>query len=139
MIGVPLAVTAAMVFIVTFFQVFFGAILATLWFSFSAIATVTALVSLNTKRRWFGRDRKVTLGHLFLIVMSTWVAAWIIATIAYICVTLILTPAASASYLMGVLVSAVLGTAPFLFVYVLTSAIQLRHYSRFSTRGRGAE
>jgi hypothetical protein len=139
MIGVPLAVTAAMVFVVTIFQVFFGAILATLWFSFGAIATVTALITVNTKRRWFVRDRKVTLGRLFLIVISTWVAAWIIATIGYSCVALILTPGASASYLTGVLASAALGIAPFLFVYALTSAIQLTQHSRFSARGRGTE
>jgi hypothetical protein len=124
-IGTPLAVTAAMVLIAALIQVFLGAIAALLWLTFGLTATLFALVALNSGRPWFSRQTPVLKGRLFLILVVTWTVAWLASSVLYALVTWLATPESSASYAVGVLLSAALGSLPFLVVYTVTSALQL--------------
>lgn len=114
-----------MVLIAALIQVFLGAIAALLWLTFGLTATLFALVALNSARPWFSRKTPVGKGRLFVVLLVTWAATWLASSVVYALVTWLATPQSSASYVIGVLLSAALGAMPFFAVYTLTSALQL--------------
>ncbi|WP_431277795.1 hypothetical protein [Leifsonia poae] len=117
--------TAVMVLVAMTFGVFFGTIVAILWLAYGIVATGFALVSLSSARPWMGAARPMARRRMFLILLGTWFAAWGITGVLYSTVALILTPASSLGYALGVLGSVALASAPFLVVYAITSAVQL--------------
>lgn len=129
-IGTPLAVTAAVVLIATFIQVFFGVIAAILWLTYGLIATVVAIVALRPTRPWLRRPQPLTSRRLFTILLAIWGVSWVAAALGYAIATAILTPGGSVTYALEVFGSAALGVAPFFLIYTLISGLQLKQLLR---------
>ncbi len=126
-IGVPAAVSTVVVLIAALIQIFFGAIAAVFAITYGVAAVVCALVLLSPRMPWMVRLADGSHGRRLSAVIYAWLAAWALSFIGFSAISVTIVAPPTVTYVLQVAASSLVGTAPFLVIYI-TAAVLSRRY-----------